>query len=57
MPLISAREVDARLAGLYDLVAEDEDARSCRDLDGSVCHPVPRHFFVYLANATREGAV
>lgn len=52
MPLISARGVDARLEALYALVAEDEDARSCRDLDESACHSVPRNFFVYLATST-----
>jgi MFS family permease len=50
MPLIPVRGIDDRLEALYDLVAEDEDARSCRDLDDSACRWVPRNFFVYLAS-------
>jgi MFS family permease len=52
VPLISGPTVDERLETLYDLVAEDEDARSCRDLDDSACRWVPRNFFVYLASNT-----
>ena len=52
MPLIPTRGFDDRLATLYDLVAEDEDARSCRELDERACHWVPRNFFVYLASNT-----
>jgi MFS family permease len=50
LPLISSQGVDERLESLYDLLAEDEDARSCRDLDDGACHWVPRNFFVYLAS-------
>ncbi len=52
MPLISATDIDARLEALYELVAEDEDARTCRDLDDDACRWVPRNFFVYLASNT-----
>jgi MFS family permease len=52
MPLKSAHEVDERLEKLYDRIAEDEDARSCRDLDESACNWIPRNFFVYLASNT-----
>jgi hypothetical protein len=52
MPLLTPADADARLETLYDLVAEDEDARSCRDLDASACHWVPRNFFVYLTSNT-----
>jgi hypothetical protein len=52
VPLIRSKEVDERLETLYKLVAEDEDARSCRDLDDSACHWVPRNFVVYLASNT-----
>jgi len=50
LPLISPQAVDARLERLYSLVADEEDARSCRDLDDSACRWVPRNFFVYLAS-------
>jgi MFS family permease len=50
LPLISSRNVDERLEALYNLVAEDEDARSCRELDDSACRWVPRNFFVYLVS-------
>ena len=33
-------------------MAEDEDARSCRDLDDDACRWVPRNFFVYLTSNT-----
>ncbi len=52
MPLIDPRTVDDRLERLYDLVAEDEDARACRDLDDEACRWVPRNFFIYLAANT-----
>jgi hypothetical protein len=52
LSLISSRSIDARVETLYDLVAEDEDARTCRDLDDSACRWVPRNFFVYLASNT-----
>lgn len=42
--------LDRRLEDLYDLVANEEDARSCRDLDDDACHWVPRNFFVYLVS-------
>ncbi len=52
MSLISNQSADERLETLYGLVAEDEDARSCRDLDDSACRWVPRNFFVYLFSNT-----
>jgi len=52
MPLISTKEVDERLEHLYQLVADEEDARSCRDLDDGACHWVPRNFFIYLIAQT-----
>ncbi len=52
MPLITPREVDERLDSLYQLVADEEDARSCRDLDVSACRWVPRNFFIYLIAQT-----
>ena len=52
MPLIPAKEVDERLDNLYQLVADEEDARSCRDLDDGACRWVPRNFFVYLISQT-----
>ena len=52
MPLLAKETVDERLAELYDLVAEEDDARSCRDLDDGACRWVPRNFFVYLAATT-----
>jgi MFS family permease len=44
--------LDDRLETLYDLVAEDEDARLCADLDDGACDWVPRNFFVLLASNT-----
>ncbi len=52
MPLLTPGAVDDRLEKLYGLVAEDEDARSCRDLDDDACRWVPRNFFVYLISNT-----
>ncbi|MBD3220945.1 MFS transporter [bacterium] len=49
---MTSETVDGRLESLYDLVAEDEDARACRDLDDRACDWVPRNFFVYLAANT-----
>lgn len=50
MPLL--RNLDHRFEALYDLVAEDEDARSCRDLDETACRWVPRNFFIILVTST-----
>jgi MFS family permease len=36
---------------LYSLVANEEDARSCRELDDDACRWVPRNFFVYLGSS------
>ncbi len=52
MPLITGQNVDDRLASLYEMVAEDENNRSCRDLDDSACRWVPRNFFIYLISQT-----
>ena len=52
MPLITSQEVDERLEELYGLVADEENARSCRDLDQSACRWVPRNFFIYLVSQT-----
>lgn len=51
MPLLPTEKIDDRLETLYDLVAEDEDVRSCRDLDDTACHWVPRNFTVYLLSS------
>ena len=45
-------QVDDRLDHLYRLVADEEDARSCRDLDDDACHWVPRNFFVIAGAST-----
>lgn len=50
MPLVP--RTANRLDALLELVADEEDARSCRDLDDSACRWVPRNFFVYLASST-----
>jgi hypothetical protein len=47
-----SQNADERLEVLYNLVANVEDARSCRDLDDDACHWVPRNFFIYLASNT-----
>ena len=49
MPLMSQNRIDAGLETLYSLVGEQEDSRSCRELDGEACRWVPRNFFVLLA--------
>jgi len=36
------------LAGLYDLVTGDEDARVCKDIPAESCEDQPRNFFAYL---------
>jgi MFS family permease len=46
------KELDHRLETLYELVANEEDSRSCRDLDDEACRWVPRNFFVLLATST-----
>lgn len=38
----------ARLDALYDLVANEEDARVCRDITDDACRVVPRNFFVLV---------
>ncbi|PID80949.1 MFS transporter [bacterium DOLJORAL78_65_58] len=48
MALIKTQDVDERLEHLYQLVANEEDARSCRELAPEACRWVPRNFFVYL---------
>jgi MFS family permease len=45
----SGKSSDERLDQLYSLFANEEDARSCRDLDADACRWVPRNFFVILA--------
>ena len=34
---------------LYSLIANEEDARVCRDIPAEACHVVPRNFFLILA--------
>jgi hypothetical protein len=46
------RDLEHRLTALYGLIANDEDARACRDLDESACTWVPRNFFIILATST-----
>jgi MFS family permease len=36
----------SRLDALYDLVANEEDARVCRDISDAACRVVPRNFFI-----------
>nr|MEE4268149.1 MFS transporter [Candidatus Krumholzibacteria bacterium] len=55
MPLITGQNLDDRLENLYALVADEEDSRSCRDLDDDACHWVPRNFFIYLISQTLTG--
>jgi MFS family permease len=55
MPLITGQHLDDRLENLYALVADEENARSCRDLDDDACHWVPRNFFIYLISQTLTG--
>ena len=35
---------------LYALVANEEDARTCRDISEEACREVPRNFFLILAS-------
>jgi MFS family permease len=50
--MLAGKTSDERLDALYRLVANEEDARACRDLDEGACRWVPRNFFVYLASST-----
>ena len=34
---------------LYGLIANEEDARVCKDIPDSACREVPRNFFLILA--------
>lgn len=34
---------------LYSLIANEEDARVCKDIPDAACHEVPRNFFLILA--------
>jgi MFS family permease len=49
VPDLSGKPVEKRLDDLYGLVANEEDARSCRDLPDDACEWVPRNFFLILA--------
>lgn len=44
----AAAEGKPALAGLYDLVTGDEDARVCKDIPAESCNDQPRNFFAYL---------
>ena len=44
------KKTAATLDGLYNLVANEEDARACRDIPDSACREVPHNFFVVLAS-------
>lgn len=35
---------------LYALIANEEDARACKDISDDACHEVPRNFFLILAS-------
>lgn len=40
--------VKDRLDSLYDYLADEEDARVCRDIPDRACHEVPRNFFLTI---------
>ncbi|WP_228611661.1 MFS transporter [Alkalimonas sp.] len=37
---------------LYSLIANEEDARACKDISGQACTEVPRNFFLILISQT-----
>lgn len=41
-----------RLESIYDYLANEEDARVCRDISDQACHEVPRNFFLIIAANT-----
>jgi len=41
-----------QLNSLYDYLANEEDARVCRDISDNACHFVPRNFFLTIAAST-----
>lgn len=41
-----------RLDSLYDYLADEEDARVCRDIPDRACHEVPRNFFLTIGANT-----
>ena len=45
---VSRRPRRAHIAGLYDFVTGDEDARVCKDIPPESCQDQPRNFFAYL---------
>jgi len=45
-------DLDQRLQTMYSVVANEEDARACRDLDERACNWVPRNFFLILGAST-----
>lgn len=44
--------VKDRLDSLYDYLADEEDARVCRDIPDRACHEVPRNFFLTVTANT-----
>jgi len=44
------QERSSVIEDLYQLVANEEDARACRDIPDQACREVPRNFFLILAS-------
>lgn len=49
MPKPDPQPRDTKLENVYNWIANDEDARVCRDISDKACREVPGNFFAYLA--------
>jgi len=52
VPEAPSNVIDDRLERLYSAIADDEDARVCRDISEEACRFVPRSFFMQMAALT-----
>lgn len=52
MPLVPQDRLERPLSSMYNLVGDEEDARTCRDLDEDACRWIPRNFFILLVSRT-----
>lgn len=52
MTTSSSQNAPRSLAGLYETIAGDEDARVCKDIPESACNAQPVNFFLHLGSNT-----
>jgi hypothetical protein len=52
MPSRSRTDPDPLLARAYERLANEEDARVCKDIADDACHYVPRNFFLIVGSKT-----